>query len=197
MLKIKDLSFSYGNEKVISEFTLSLPSRGVYSIMGPSGCGKSTLFSLISGLKTPQSGSIELASKSIAFAFQEPRLLPWLTAADNVNLVLGGKKSTLKTAIKALDEVGLLDGIKKYPDELSGGMQKRVSLARAFVTNSDFLLLDEPFTGLDDETKKNIITKIKAIGEESLVLLITHDTAEAKACSDMVFSFSELNKKEN
>ena len=194
MLVIKDLSFSYGSEKVLKDFSLTLQKNGVYAIMGPSGCGKSTLFSLIAGLLKPLFGQITFETKKLAFAFQEPRLMPWMTATENVNFVLGGKKSTIKTAQKALSDLGLGDDMDKYPHELSGGMQKRVSLARAFASDSDFLLLDEPFTGLDAETKSGIIEKVKELGKNSIVLLITHDISEAKECAEKVFNFNELNK---
>lgn len=195
MLKIKDLSFSYGSQKIIDNLSLSLPQNGVFAIMGPSGCGKSTLFSLIAGLEAPDSGVIELGTDSIAFSFQDARLLPWLTAAENVDFVLGGKKTASERAREALSEVGLGEDADKYPDELSGGMQKRVSLARAFVRESDFILLDEPMNGLDAETKKIIIKKIKNIGKSALVLLITHDVNEAEQCADAIYDFYSLMEK--
>lgn len=194
MLNIENLSFSYGDKIIIKDFSLEIPEKGVFAIMGPSGCGKSTLFSLISGLLKPDSGSIKCHAQKIAFAFQDARLMPWMTAAENVNFVLGGKKNTVVKAISALEEVGLGEDADKYPDELSGGMQKRVSLARAFVTDADFFLLDEPFTGLDSERKRNIITKVKEIGKKSSVLLITHDIYDAEECASILFNFNELNK---
>lgn len=195
MLKIEGLSFSYGEQKVIDDLSLTLPERGVYAVMGPSGCGKSTLFSLIAGLEKPDSGRIELDTKKLAFSFQDARLLPWLTAAENVNFVLRGKKNTFERARTALNEVGLGEDTEKYPDELSGGMKKRVSLARAFVTDSDFILLDEPMNGLDSETKRSIIGKIKNIGKSALVLLITHDMEEATECADVIYDFYSLMER--
>ncbi len=195
MLKIEKLSFSYGNEQILEDFSLTLPKNGVFAIMGPSGCGKSTLFALISGLLKPSSGNIRLETERLAFDFQDARLIPWMSAAENVNFVLGGKKTTLAKAKKALAHVGLEAASDKYPNELSGGMQKRVSLARAFVCESDFILLDEPFAGLDSETKSGIIEKIKQIGKNSLVLLITHDIGEANDCAEKIFDFKQLNKK--
>ena len=116
-----------------------------------------------------------------------------MTAAENVNFVLGGKKSTLERAKAALTSVGLGDDSKKYPSELSGGMQKRVALARAFAFEGDFLLLDEPFTGLDEETKDNIIDIIKEMGKSRLVLFITHDITEAEKCEAEILHFGKLN----
>ncbi len=195
MLKIDDLSFSYGKEKVLSNFSLELTGKGIYAIMGPSGCGKSTLFSLICGLLMPESGEISHDFKRISYAFQEPRLIPHMTAAENVNFILGGKKNTLCKAQNALRAVGLGEDTEKYPTELSGGMQKRVSLARAFAFDGDFLLLDEPFTGLDEETKDNIIETIREIGKRTLVLMITHDSAEAEKCSANILHFNQINNE--
>ncbi len=194
MLKIDSISFSYGKEKILDNFSLELGERGIYAIMGPSGCGKSTLFSLICGLLKPERGSITHVFSRISYAFQEPRLIPHMTAAENVNFVLGGKKSSLDKAKKALDSVGLYEDAEKYPSELSGGMQKRVSLARAIAYCGDFLLLDEPFTGLDEETKDDIINIIKEIGKNALVLMITHDSAEAEKCADKILFFEQINR---
>ncbi len=194
MLKIEDLSFSYGAQSIIKNLSLTIEKNGVYAIMGPSGCGKSTLFSLISGLLKPDSGSITTDAKKLSFSFQEARLLPWETAEENVNFVLGSKKNTLQKARDALSKVGLGEDRSKYPGELSGGMQKRVSLARAFAAEGDLILLDEPFSGLDTETKAGIIENVKEIGKNSIILLITHDINEANDCAEKVFDFNELNK---
>lgn len=194
MLKINDLSFSYGDKKILNELSLSLPSKGVYAITGPSGCGKTTLFMLIASLIKPDSGSIESDHKRLSFVFQEARLLPWLTAAENVNFALGGKKSTLQNAIEELCKVGLSDDTKKYPHELSGGMQRRVSLARAFAYDGDIILLDEPTAGLDEKIKAVVLDMIKEKGEKSLVLMITHDIDEAKACANEILDFYEIQK---
>lgn len=194
MLKIEDLSFSYGTQSIIKNLSLTIEQNGVYAIMGPSGCGKSTLFSLISGLLKPDSGSITTDAEKLSFSFQEARLLPWETAEQNVNFVLGSKKNALQKARGALLKVGLGEDRTKYPGELSGGMQKRVSLARAFAAGGDLILLDEPFAGLDTETKAGIIENVKEIGKNSIILLITHDINEANDCAEKVFDFYELNK---
>ncbi|MBR4295907.1 MAG: ABC transporter ATP-binding protein [Clostridia bacterium] len=195
MLEIKNLCFSYGKENVIENLSLELPACGVFAIMGPSGCGKSTLLALIAGVLKHRSGEINLNTKKIAFSFQDARLLPWFTALENVNYVLGGKKSSLERAATELAELGLGDDINKYPSELSGGMQRRVSLARAFAAKSEILLLDEPFTGLDSETKERIMKKVKSIGKNTLVILITHDDAEALECADAIYNFYDLMYK--
>ena len=194
MLKINNVSFSYGDKDIIKNLSFEAPERGVFVIMGPSGSGKSTLFSLIAGLIKPNEGNIEIGSKKLAVSFPEDRLLPWMTAAENVGFVLGAKKIALPRAIEALSELGLEESISKYPSELSGGMKKRVSLARAFVTDADIILLDEPFNGLDAETKSAVIEKIKKVGEDALVLVVTHEKADAEALTDKIFELSEFIK---
>lgn len=191
MLDIKNLSFSYKkNEKkpIIDNFSHTFPNSGIFVIMGSSGCGKTTLFSLIAGLIKPDSGEIITDARKIVFDFQEPRLLPWLTALQNVNFVLGGKKDTIVKAEKALSRVGLSDFAGLYPDELSGGMQKRVALARALAYEEEgcILLLDEPFSGVDEESKTKLYEIIKALSQRSLVLLITHDSSEAEKYGDKI-----------
>ena len=194
MLTLNDVSFSYGNKKIINKLSLSLPSNGVFAISGPSGCGKTTLFMLIASLLKPDSGNIVSDHKRLSFVFQEARLLPWLTAAENVNFVLGGKKSTLQKATEELGKVGLSEDTKKYPHELSGGMQRRVSLARAFAYDGDIILLDEPTAGLDERIKSVVLDLIKEKGKTSLVLMITHDIDEAKACADEILDFYKMQK---
>lgn len=195
MLEIENLKFSYGNHPVLRAFSLSVPEHGVHVLMGPSGCGKSTLLSLIAGLIRPVGGSLVCHAKKISYSFQEPRLLPWMNTADNVNFVLGGKGETLPKAEEALSELGLGNSLKKFPSELSGGMKKRVSLARAFAYDGDFLLLDEPTNGLDSETKEKIILKIAEIGKNTPVLMITHNEDDAKKCADNIFLFDECEKQ--
>lgn len=194
MLKINNLSFSYGEKDIIKDLSLSLPEKGVFVIMSPSGSGKTTLFSLIAGLLEPDSGSIETDAKKVAVSFQDDRLLPWMSAAENVNFVLGGKKNTLTRAVKHLSELGLGEDAGKYPSELSGGMKKRVSLARAFATEADLVLLDEPFNGLDADTKSVVMDKIKKVGESALVLVITHERADAEMITNSIYELYELMK---
>lgn len=197
MLEIKNLCFSYGNKTIINNLSLSLPATGAFAIMGPSGCGKSTLISLIMGLAKPNRGEIKKNFGKIVCAFQEPRLLPWMSTLDNVNLVLGGKSETIDLAKEKLSLLGLSDDMDKMPHELSGGMQKRAALARAFAYGGkgDIYIFDEPFGGLDTETKEKIYPIFREISKSSLLLFITHDEAEALACADKIYLFSELNKK--
>lgn len=193
MLILDDLSFSYGEEKVFEHVSRKFPNTGIYALMGASGCGKSTLFSVIAGILKPSGGSVKYDGK-LSVAFQEPRLLPHMTALENVNFVLGGKKATLPDALSALRDVGLAENgdENKYPSELSGGMQKRVSFARALAYGGDILLLDEPFSGIDEERKDKLIAKIKNIGQKSLVIMTTHEISEAEKCADEIITFGSL-----
>ncbi|MBO5701838.1 MAG: ABC transporter ATP-binding protein [Clostridia bacterium] len=190
MLEIKDLSKSYDGKEVIKNLTLTFPVSGIIALCGASGHGKSTLLSLITGLQKADSGSIEHGNNVISMSFQEPRLIPSLTAAENVNLVLGGKKTTLREAEALLNELGISD-IHAYPDELSGGMKARVSVARALAFKADIYLFDEPFANLDKETAELTASVIKAHTECSLVLAVMHDVDFARELADRVIIFDE------
>ena len=121
---------------------------------------------------------MENTFRKTAVVFQEPRLLPWRTALENVNLVLGDGKSTLEQARKALEQVNLSDALDKYPRELSGGMQQRVSLARALAAEGDLLILDEPFKAMDEALRDQVIELVGRTN--AAILLVTHEEAEAR-----------------
>ena len=143
MIRVEDVSFSYPGKPVFSHLNLTLPDTGTAALMAPSGYGKTTLLRLLAGLETPASGRITgLENRKTAFLFQEDRLLPWLTAEKNIALV-----SSAERAAYWLEKMEIDGG--QYPREMSGGMQRRVALARAMAFGGDVLLLDEPFKGLD------------------------------------------------
>ena len=125
--------------------------------------------------------------------FQEHRLLPWLTAAENVNLVLGDHPESLPEAIKWLKRVGLGDSIDKYPKELSGGMRQRVSLARALAFNGDLFLMDEPLASLDEESANEMLRLIKKHTDGKTVVLVTHNTEHAKLFADTIYLIKKKN----
>ena len=178
MLKIQTVSHRYGEHTVLQNISLNLAAGQRIAIMGPSGCGKTTLLRIAMGLMKPTEGSVENTYQTTSAVFQEPRLLPWRTALENVNLVLGDRKDTLKTAEIWLSRLGLSDAADKYPRELSGGMQQRVAIARALAVNGDLLILDEPFKGLDEALREQVIGEVSRT--EAAVLLVTHDRQEAE-----------------
>ena len=191
MLELKNVSLRYGDLRVLRDVSLRLYPGERIAVMGPSGCGKTGLLRVIAGLQSPDSGAVERTVRRLSFVFQEPRLLPWLTAEENVRLVLpdaphGGSAAWLS-------RFGLSDAADKLPTELSGGMRQLVSLARALVCAPDLLLLDEPFKALDAAAKQNAITAVSD-GTDAAIILVTHDAREAEALGCRIIDFSELNK---
>ena len=179
MLKLTDISHSYGDHTVLKNRDLTLLPGQRIALMGPSGCGKTTLLRIALGLLKPTVGTVENRFPKTAVVFQEPRLLPWRTALENVNLVLGDGKTTLEIAKSYLDQVQLADAADKYPRELSGGMQQRVAVARALAAQGDLLILDEPFKAMDEALREQIIHLVSQT--EAAILLVTHDETEAKS----------------
>lgn len=192
MLELKNVSLCYGDLRVLRDVSLRLDPGERIAVMGPSGCGKTSLLRVIAGLQSPDSGTVERTAQRLSFVFQEPRLLPWLTAEENVRLVLPDAHQD-EDAAAWLSRFGLSDAAGKLPAELSGGMQQLVSLARALVCTPDLLLLDEPFKALDAAAKQNAIAAVSD-GTDAAIILVTHDVREAEALGCRVMDFSELNK---
>ena len=177
MLELQNISHRYGDAWVLKNRDLTLKSGQRLAIMGPSGCGKTTLLRIALGLIKPTEGTVENTFGTVAAVFQEPRLLPWRTALENVNFVLGDSRETLERAAEALALVGLSDARDKLPRELSGGMQQRVALARALAVEADCLVLDEPFKAMDETLRRNVIELVNQ--SNASILLVTHDAEEA------------------
>ena len=178
MLKLTNISHSYGDHAVLQNRDLILHPGQRVAVMGPSGCGKTTLLRIALGLLKPTEGTVENTFRTTTVVFQEPRLLPWRTALENINLVLGDGKTTLETAKKHLEMVNLSDAADKYPKELSGGMQQRVSIARALAAEGDLLILDEPFKAMDEALREQIIARVAET--KAAILLVTHEESEAE-----------------
>ena len=191
MLELKNVSLSYGRLRVLRNVSLRLDPGERIAVMGPSGCGKTSLLRVISGLQSPDSGTVERTARRLSFVFQEPRLLPWLTAEENVSLVLPDAHHG-EDARVWLSRFDLSDAADKLPEELSGGMRQLVSLARALVCAPDLLLLDEPFKALDAAAKSSAITAVSD-GTDAAIILVTHDAREAEALGCRIIDFSELN----
>lgn len=177
MINIKDISFSYGDKKVLSNFSLEINRGERICLYGESGCGKSTLLKLIAGLEKEQSGKIERPKNlKISFVFQENLLLPFKTALKNVTLVC---KDT-EVATENLKALGVEDAADMLPSSLSGGMERRVAIARALSADFDLLILDEPFTGLDAENINIAAKRILEVAKDRPIILVTHNLAEAE-----------------
>lgn len=157
LISLRDACYCYSGREVLSGVDFDLLSGESVVITGPSGEGKSTLVRLAAGLLRPFSGLVSINATRIGFVFQEPRLLPWRTALENVMLPLRERGTVAKDAARnLLDAMGLAGAENLYPEQLSGGMRQRVSLARALVINPDALMLDEPFTGLDSALRDSM-----------------------------------------
>ncbi len=174
---------------VLEQFSLQLPSTGTVCLFGPSGCGKTTLLNCIAGLEPFDSGEIEGAGTGkISYLFQENRLLPWISAKDNIAAVLRGKAGqNAEQAEKWLGLVGLAEAGNKRPAELSGGMRRRVALARALAYGGDLYLMDEPFQGLDAERRDEMIALLQKETAGALKIIVTHDFEEAEMLADVIY----------
>ena len=191
MIELADLTLCFGEETVIEGLSMRIPDGERLALMGPSGCGKTTLLRHLAGLIDPRAGTVTGRPERVAFAFQEPRLLPWRTAAENVNLVLGDKKATLPQAEEWLERVGLRDAADKYPAALSGGMCQRVNIARALAAEGELLLLDEPFHGLDRERAEDIAALLDRHARGRTLVLSTHNRREAEALGCRIWQYAD------
>lgn len=189
MLKIQELSFSYEKKPVLENFSLQAENGEIIALMGASGCGKSTLLQLIAGLLKPKSGSIEHDFKRISYAFQEPRLFPWMTVKENLLAVLPkGHANPEAAVLQALQTVELSDCGDLYPNSLSGGMKSRASLARALVFGGELILLDEPFAALDEALRMRLGERLKKELKErgATTILVTHYPEDADRLADRI-----------
>ena len=172
MIRLSHVYAGYPEKDVLRDLSLALPEKGAAALMAPSGFGKTTLLRVLAGLLPVRTGEISgLENKKIAFLFQEDRLLPWLTARKNVEIVSGPEAAAHWLAEMEISEPD------QRPHDLSGGMQRRVALARALAFGGDLLLLDEPFKGLDEALRARIAARIK--NAAPLTVLSVHDPAEA------------------
>lgn len=192
MLELKDVSLSFGALEVLRGASLMLGQDERIAITGPSGCGKTSLLHVIAGLLHSDSGLVRNRAARTACVFQEPRLLPWLSAEENVSIVIPHGTQG-QDALMLLKELGLADSAEKHPCELSGGMQQRAALARALAYAPDLLLLDEPFRALDAASKA---LAIDAVNERAdcAVILVTHSPEEADALGCRIIPFSQIQR---
>ena len=192
-LRISGLNHRFGYQRVLEEVELSVKANEAVAIVGPSGCGKTTLLNLAAGLLTPWEGSIANSFARPAMMFQQARLLPWKRTLDNIALGLKAQGVSVTQrnteATRLALKMGLTsEDLDKFPNALSGGMQSRAALARAFVVQPDLLLLDEAFSALDIGLKSELYALLAAERAEhgSAVLMITHDLMEAIRLADRI-----------
>ena len=180
-ITLQNVSFSYTDKEIFNSLTLHFKDAVFYSVSAPSGMGKTTLFRLIAGLEKPSEGTLRVEGR-LSYMFQEDRLFPNLTVLENARLSDCGAFS----AEEILDELGIIGEKDSYPDELSGGMKRRVALARALLAPFDSIILDEPFTGLDEETRDRAIALIKRVCVGKTLLIATHDETERQFCHEHI-----------
>ena len=183
MLTIRDLSISYPKKTVLDHVSYSFADGQITAITGTSGIGKTTLLRVISGLLSPTDGAIESSYQRIAYIFQEPRLFPWMTALENVTEVCKDPEKAKHFLSALLPDTEAHD---KYPHELSGGMKQRVSIARALSYDPDLLLMDEPFKGLDSETREQVTALLFKEIQGKTAILVTHDERDLPFCHQIL-----------
>lgn len=207
-IKVQNLhkEFGVGDDRVVALENVNMDISGhvFVSIVGPSGCGKSTLLNILSGIETPSSGSVTITQDGHdadpGYVFQASRLLPWRTVMDNLLFVQKDRSDeTRERCQRYLDMVQLGEKADKYPGELSGGMQQRVGIARAFSIEPDVLFMDEPFSHLDAITARSLRRELHELWEQTrkTVLFVTHDVGEAVELSNRILVFAKGGKLED
>ena len=202
-LEIKNLARSFGGRRVVDDVSLQVMPGQVTCLLGPSGCGKSTTLRMIAGIEMQDSGTIHAdgellcdtvfrvppEGRGIGLMFQDFALFPHLSVGRNVAYGLSGRSAANRDRVmELLEKVGMLSHIDNYPHELSGGEQQRVALARALAPRPRIMLMDEPFSGLDDRLRDDIRDETLGVlkAEGTAVLLVTHEPAEAMRMADEV-----------
>jgi NitT/TauT family transport system ATP-binding protein len=204
-IRLDGVSKAFDTTVAVEDISLDLAAGETVTLLGPSGCGKTTLLRMIAGLETPSSGAISIdgaapsvarSAKRIGFVPQAPALLPWKSVEANARLLVdlnsGATMPGAPGPSSLLDAVGLGDVRDAYPHELSGGMQQRVALVRAFALGAPYLLMDEPFAALDEITRTDMRHLLAQLAEAAgaAVVFVTHSIAEAVYLSDRVVVLS-------
>lgn len=185
-IEVKGLSKAFGEKNVLKDFSHRFPEGKTTCIMGPSGCGKTTLLRLLMGLEAPDSGEIlGMDGRKISAVFQEDRLCEAICAASNLRLV--SPALSRQKAEQALSALGLSGSLRQPVRELSGGMKRRVALLRALLADYDILLADEPFQGLDQNTRQQAMEYFRESTAGKTVILVTHQRDEAEFLGQELF----------
>lgn len=182
-IKITNLSKKFGENVVLKDFSTTFPKGKITCIMGASGCGKTTLLNIILGLLPKDGGEIEGPPQKISAVFQENRLFNDFSVLDNLKAVIPNNDSDL---IKGINAMGLKEFIYAPVSSLSGGMKRRVALLRAIESDSDLIVMDEPFKGLDEGTKDRVIDYTLSRLEGRTAIVVTHDPAEAEKLGNIL-----------
>ena len=177
MISVQDITVRFGEKLVLDRFSLKIPDTGLTALSGPSGCGKTTLLRVLAGLQPIEGGTVTVPSNPVLL-FQEDRLLPWRTVGQHISDVL--PKSRRGEVSRWLELAELTGEENAYPAALSGGMGRRLALARALALGGGVLLLDEPFTGVDAPRAERILGRIKALGVP--VVLSSHEKEVVDLC---------------
>ncbi len=183
----------YGERLVLEDLSLTFPAGSTTCIMGPSGCGKTTLFNLITGVIQPDGGSIRGLPEKLSIVFQEDRLCESFSALSNVRLVTGDSMRD-EEILQHFAELGIADSAHMPVSQLSGGMKRRVTIARAICYNAELILLDEALKGLDDERRHLTMDYIRRHSRGKTIVCITHDPEEARYMGGMLIDFTKLSK---
>src|SRR5262249_8897549 len=194
VLQLKHVSHSFGESEVLRNILLDIEDREFVVVVGPSGCGKTTLLNLISGFHQPTAGSISRYGRC-RMVYQSDGLLPWMTVAENIGIGFHGTRNKERRRRRVAELISLvrLDGFSNhYPYQISPGMRQRVELARALAGEADMLLLDEPFSSLDYQTRLLMRRELAHLmaSRASTVVLVTHDIEEAAQLADRVVVLS-------
>lgn len=200
MIRAENISKSYGTKIIFHGLSFSVAKGELLTIAGPSGCGKTTVLNIISGLLRPDSGSIINGSKRTGYAFQKDILIPWKSALENVLYVMKNThphRVAMEKAVYILKKLGLEDDLNKKPSMMSGGIKKRVNIARAICVDPDILLLDEPFAFLDQKNIEEIISIVSDLVEagKCSVILVNHDNKYADALPGKVIEITPADNK--
>lgn len=193
---ISEISKSFDGNRVLDCFSATFREHELTWIMGPSGCGKTTLLNILMGFIRPDSGTVRGVPRLKSAVFQEDRLCENFNAVSNVRLVCD-KGIESSQIISHLENIGLKDSLVQPVSELSGGMKRRVAIVRAILAQSDVLFLDEPFKGLDDETKKATLQYVRDNTKGRTVIMVTHNIDEVRSIDGQLLTMSgKDNNKE-
>ena len=177
---VTGLTKSFGEKRVLDGFAHTFPDNSLTALMGPSGVGKTTLFRILLGLEQADGGTVSgMEGKTVSAVFQEDRLFPGLTVLQNAQVTGTGGEVWLK-------RLGLGEELHSRPDSLSGGMRRRTALARALCRDGDIFLMDEPFQGLDETRKRDVMEIFRELKARKTILFITHDPEEAAFLADEI-----------